>query len=262
MTDFAQEQSFDHKRCSLNNIVVDSQLGECYDILDGKPREIEFASGKVSLIDCYPRVCPLYPEKRTMEYAIVRSARISFDLGLKSKEQDDKLVSYLIKHFHTSPLENVKFTFKLKIPIFVARQIIRHRMANVNEVSGRYSEMKPEFYHPKWKTQSKTNKQASNDFDFIESKELDTDLQNAFDTCYSFYKKALSKGVSRELARCILPLSTMTEMYFTMDLNNLFKFFKLRLDESCQEETRHAAQAMFDLIEPLIPVACKIYKQI
>ena len=259
-----EKQAFDHKQPTINdfnrqNIFHDTQLGPCYDILQDKLRELSFDSGKVWLIDCYPRLCPLKPQKRTMEYSIVRSARISFDLGLKDKEQDDRLVRYLIKHKHTSPLETIKFTFKIKVPIAAARQILRHRMANINEVSGRYSEMKPEFYHPKWKTQSKTNKQASNDHDFIVDKELDEELEEIYNKCYSFYKKALDKGVSRELARFVLPLSLMTEFYFTMDLNNLFKFFDLRLDTACQEETRQAAQAMFELIQPLIPVASEIY---
>ena len=129
--------------------------------LDDKIKHIG-NSGFVKLVDCLPRVVPNNCTKLMCDYAVVQAARVSFNEGIKKHDQDVKLIDFLIKHKHTSPFEMVKFKFHIKAPIFVQRQWIRHRTANVNEISGRYSVLNEEFYLPeKIYDQGKLNKQMS-----------------------------------------------------------------------------------------------------
>ena len=119
-------------------------------------------AGFVKLVDCMPRVIPQDCTEMMCDYAIVQAARVSLDQGTKTPEQDSKLIDFLIKHKHTSPFEMVKLKFHIKCPVFIQRQWIRHRTANVNEISGRYSVLKPEFYIPeKICVQGEFNKQMS-----------------------------------------------------------------------------------------------------
>ena len=191
---------------------------------------------------------------------IVQSARVSYGKGTKTVSQDAGLIDYLLRHQHTSPFEQVVFTFHVKMPIFVARQWVRHRTGRMNEVSGRYSIMKDEFYVPETKDiepQSKDNKQGRSDepFDEAKAKEIQAALQKGQKDSYDSYSELLDTGLAREVARINLPLSLYTEFYWQMDLNNLFRFLKLRLDGHAQYEIRQYAQVMLELVRKVCPMA-------
>ncbi len=191
---------------------------------------------------------------------IVQSARVSYGNGTKTVSQDAGLIDYLLRHQHTSPFEQVVFTFHVKMPIFVARQWVRHRTGRMNEVSGRYSIMKDEFYVPETKDiepQSKDNKQGRSDqpFDEAKAKEIQAALQKGQKDSYDSYSELLDTGLAREVARINLPLSLYTEFYWQMDLNNLFRFLKLRLDGHAQYEIRQYAQVMLELVRKVCPMA-------
>jgi len=195
------------------------------------------------------------------DLSIVRNARVSYDAEWRSGEdegKDAKLIDYLVKNHHTSPLEAVSFTFEVKAPIFVFRQWHRHRTWSFNEVSARYSELPEEFYVPEMNqitTQSTSNKQmrtsSVNAYADYAQDAIDTACASSFFT----YRDLLAKGVPRELARGVLPLNTYSHMFATVDLHNLAGFLRLRLHEHSQYEIRVYAQAMLELIEPLVPVA-------
>ena len=159
--------------------------------------------------------------------AIVQAARVSYGKGTKKVSQDRGLIRYLMRNRHTSPFEMVEFKFHVKLPIFVARQWIRHRTANVNEYSGRYSVMKEEFYLPppdQVRTQSTVNKQGRSDEDVpddLKQKLLDYLTASQHDA-YRHYNEYIEHGLARELARINLPLSLYTEWYWKIDLHNLF----------------------------------------
>lgn len=188
---------------------------------------------------------------------IVQAARVSYGAGTKSVREDAALIDYLMRHRHTSPFEQVVLTFHLKMPIFVARQWIRHRTARLNEISGRYSVMEDTFYIPEAeqvRTQGKHNKQGSGQAltdpdDFINT--ISQQQQDA----YASYEQALEQGVARELARINLPLSLYTEMYWQIDLHNLFHFLALRLDSHAQYEIRVYAEALATCAQAIAPLA-------
>jgi thymidylate synthase (FAD) len=208
-----------------------------------------------------PRLVP--EDRKTADFAIVQAARVSYGDGTKTVNEDRGLIRYLMRHAHTTPFEMVEFKFHCKMPIFVARQWIRHRTANVNEVSGRYSVLKDEFYFPELddvRKQSKTNKQGSDQpidedigLHFIE------DLTNAADKAYADYTRYLEAGVGREQARMILPVNLYTEWYWKIDLHNLFHFLALRCDSHAQKEIRVFGEAMLSLIRPIVPYAVEAW---
>jgi len=197
--------------------------------------------------------------------SIVQAARVSYGKGTKTKRADRELIRYLMRHRHTSPFEMVEFKFHVKLPIFVARQWIRHRTANVNEYSGRYSEMKDDFYLPdieQIRPQSTTNRQgrADNPIEEETAKQVLEIINNTDDLLYKQYKWMLSIDLARELARINLPLSTYTEWYWKIDLHNLLHFLKLRLDNLAQYEIRVYAEKIMELIEPIVPVTVEAFK--
>ncbi|SPN79005.1 Thymidylate synthase ThyX [Brazilian cedratvirus IHUMI] len=224
-------------------------------VLKGVEREVSFASGHVKLLDVMPRLV-----ERSIEDAIVRSARTSFASGLKSKEQDSKLVRYLLKNRHTSPLESVKFTFHLRCPVFTARQIIRHRTANINEFSMRYARVqgryKPIADPEGIRMQCSLNKQSSTE---ASSEKLDQlyplmyQTEELLDQIQENYEKMLALGCAKEVARFCLPMSSWTELIFTIDLNNFLKFLSLRMDSHAQKEIRDVAEGMWKLTKDLMP---------
>jgi thymidylate synthase (FAD) len=197
--------------------------------------------------------------------AVVQAARVSYGKGTKKKSEDRALIRYMMSHRHTSVFEQVVFKFHWKLPIFVARQIVRHRMTSINELSGRYSEMPDECYVPtpdRICTQSKTNKQGSGNT--LEDKVLISDIiqEIVYEQSEIFrnYQNNLKDNVSREIARINLPLSTYTEWYWTINLHNLFHFLKLRMDNHSQWETQQYANAIFELIKPIVPIACEAFE--
>jgi thymidylate synthase (FAD) len=197
--------------------------------------------------------------------AIVQAARVSYGKGTTTIRQDRELIRYLLRHRHTSPFEMVEFKFHVKLPIFVARQWIRHRTANVNEYSGRYSEMKDEFYIPELdqiRPQNKVNRQgrAKDILPEEKAKEINKMFEDTQKTLFKEYKTLLEQDLARELARINLPLSTYTEWYWKIDLHNLLHFLNLRLDEHAQYEIRVYAQAITKLIEPIVPLVMEAFE--
>ena len=224
---------------------------------------IVLKKGFVKLVDCMPRNVPLDSRKLMCDSAVVQAARVSYGQGLKNYDTDSKLINFLYKHQHTSPFEMVKFKFHVKAPIFVARQWFRHRMANYNEISGRYSELKNEFYIPdKVSSQSKINKQLSSNDDVSKDEKIKGLLENVqilSELQLENYKNLMKEGVSREIARIHLPLSLFTEFYFSIDLHNLLNFIKLRNADNAQYEIREYASAIHNIIKPLCPVTIKAF---
>ena len=197
---------------------------------------------------------------------IVQSARVSYQDGTKTVREDAALIDYLVRHKHTSPLEQVVLTFHLKMPIFVARQWLRHRTARLNEISGRYSVMRDEFYLPEAREvrrQSVVNKQGRSEGEVpvpLQQRTLEL-LQTGQADAYAGYQELLDEDVARELARINLPLSLYTEMYWQIDLHNLFHFLKLRLDAHAQAEIRAYAGVMAELARAVAPLAYGAFEE-
>ena len=196
--------------------------------------------------------------------AIVQSARVSYGKGTSKLSQDRGLIRYLMRHRHTTPFEMVEFKFHCKMPIFVARQWVRHRTANINEYSLRYSEARDEFYYPDpdhIEFQSSINKQGR-------MGEVDSDLkkkvQNYFkeisERSFEIYSELNEAGVARELARAILPVNLYTEWYWKNDLHNLLHFIGLRSDGHAQYEIRVFSDAMASFVKEVAPFAWEAYQ--
>ena len=196
--------------------------------------------------------------------AIVQAARVSYGMGTKKVSLDRGLIRYLMRHRHTTPFEMVEFKFHVKLPIFVARQWIRHRSANVNEYSGRYSIMKEEFFVPDEKEirfQSTVNKQGRSDEevpDELKRKLVDY-LNNLHKQSYEQYQEYVEAGLARELARIALPLSLYTEWYWKIDLHNLFHFLALRMDPHAQKEIQDYALIMAKMVKAVCPMAFEAF---
>ncbi|MCB9558750.1 MAG: FAD-dependent thymidylate synthase [Deltaproteobacteria bacterium] len=197
---------------------------------------------------------------------IVQSARVSYGSGTKSVRRDRGLINYLMRNLHTSPFEQVILTFHCKMPIFVARQWIRHRTARLNEISGRYSVMADEFYLPApedIRFQSEDNKQGRSTEDVpeaLQAKVLEL-LKRDQQAVYASYRELIDDNVARELARVNLPLSMYTEWYWQIDLHNLFHFLRLRMDDHAQLEIRRYAEAMAQAAKAVAPIAYDAFEE-
>lgn len=185
--------------------------------------------------------------------SVLSAARVSYRSSTKGAELDKKLIAYLIKNDHGSPFEHAVFTFHVKLPIFVARQWIRHRTSSYNEVSARYTEMKEEFYLPeKWRAQDTKNKQGSVTADLLHDQltaQLMTDNQYAMDA----YKWFLEQGVAKEMARFVLPVNLYTEWIWTPNARALMNFLTLRCEDHAQWETRQYAYALAFIMSHVMP---------
>lgn len=203
--------------------------------------------------------------------AIVQAARVSYGKGTKKVNEDAGLINYLLRHKHTTPFEMCEIKFHLKMPIFVARQWIRHRTANVNEYSARYSVMDNEFYIPKIEdlaAQSTKNHQGRGEeaLSKQEAARVIEILKGDSEQCYKHYEELMNtsadgtvinpdnKGIARELARMNLPINIYTQWYWKIDLHNLMHFLFLRADPHAQYEIRVFAQAMLDVVKAWVPV--------
>lgn len=196
---------------------------------------------------------------------IVQAARVSYGAGTKTVREDGALIDYLLRHDHTSPFEQVVLTFHIKMPIFVARQWIRHRTARVNEISGRYSVMSDEFYVPteedvaKQSTDNKQGRSAEKaEKSFTDA--VIASLHKGQKKAYADYTELIESGTARELARVSLPLSLYTEMYWQIDLHNLFHFLRLRLDAHAQKEIRDYAGVLLDISRCVAPMAVSSFE--
>ena len=247
----------------LDKIRIDKKPfeGETFDVMGGSARwEVKVHDhGLVGLVDVMPRLVPV---GKTADFAIVQAARVSYGAGTKQVNEDRGLIRYLARHRHTTPFEMVEFKFHHVMPIFVARQWIRHRTANVNEYSGRYSVVQDRFYHPtieNIRKQSTVNRQGGDEpMDELTAKEFCAYLDKVEES-YKDYERLIEKGVARELARIGLPVNVYTEWYWKIDLHNLFHFLSLRMDAHAQQEIRDFANAMFALVRPIVPVAAEAF---
>ena len=197
---------------------------------------------------------------------IVQAARVSYGKGTKTYREDSGLINYLLRNEHTSPFEQVILTFHIKLPIFVARQWIRHRTARVNEISGRYSVMDPEFYVPEnahIAFQSIDNKQgrAADDVDPWLLQEVSAMLEASHQEAYKHYEWLLNQNIARELARVVLPLSLYTEWYWQIDLHNLLRFLRLRLDAHAQLEIRKYAEVLYTIGKTICPAVFEAFDE-
>jgi thymidylate synthase (FAD) len=190
---------------------------------------------------------------------IVNAARISYD-G-KGKSADRALIRYLLRHKHTSPFEMAELKFELKMPIFVARQWVRHRTANMNEMSARYTELPDDMFVPEeLNLQSVDNKQGRGDQldSRVEGEMIDL-IDNFNKTSYEGYQELLAAGVARETARGILPLNIYTKFVWKMDLHNLMHFLHLRLHPHAQEEIREYAEIIQNFVQLYFPMTYEAF---
>jgi thymidylate synthase (FAD) len=203
--------------------------------------------------------------------SVVQSARVSYGAGTKKVNADKGLINYLISHRHTTPFEMCEIKFHIKLPIFIARQWIRHRTASVNEYSARYSLMEDEFYIPKsivLSPQSKANHQGRDESEILslekQAQVLEI-LKNDAKQCYDHYLEMINQdssgntinetkdGLARELARINLPINCYTQWYWKIDLHNLLNFLFLRADNHAQYEIREYANIMLDITKKWVP---------
>jgi len=196
--------------------------------------------------------------------AIVQAARVSYGKGTSKVSQDKGLIRYLMRHRHSTPFEMVEFKFHCKMPIFVARQWVRHRTANINEYSLRYSEARDEFYYPDPENiqfQSALNKQGR-------MGEVPEDLKQKVkeyfkeisERSFAIYSELNEAGIARELARSVLPVNLYTEWYWKNDLHNLLHFIGLRSDTHAQYEIRVFSDAMAESVKAVAPFAWEAYQ--
>ncbi|MBT3591091.1 MAG: FAD-dependent thymidylate synthase [Candidatus Marinimicrobia bacterium] len=196
--------------------------------------------------------------------AIVQAARVSYGQGTSKVSQDRGLIRYLMRHRHTTPFEMVEFKFHCKMPIFVARQWVRHRTANINEYSLRYSEARDEFYMPEpehIQFQSALNKQGRSGEVPVELKQKVFDyFKKNSERSFALYQELNEAGVARELARSLLPVNIYTEWYWKNDLHNLLHFIGLRSDGHAQYEIRVFSDAMAHYVKEKAPFAWEAYQ--
>lgn len=233
------------------------------DLLLGRPREVKIGEhGLIFLMDSMPR---LVEGNKTADHAITEAARTSYGNTMKecTPEEDRGLIRYLMRKGHTTPVEMVVLKFYIALPIFVARQLIRHRMSSLNEYSLRYKEPKDECFIPdasEVRKQSKVNKQGSegqveNDIAFA----FQEITAQTFDHARAQYLKDVGDGIGREQARINLPLSTFTYWVWKIDLHNLFRTLSLRMDHHAQKEIRDYGNALYQLTEQLAPWAFEAF---
>src|SRR3989338_321999 len=220
-------------------------LGETFSVLDkGFVRLVDYSGGDSS---------------------IVQAARVSYGAGTKKVSEDKGLIRYLMRNRHSTPFEMVELKFHVKVPMDAWRQWIRHRTANVNEYSTRYSvaiDDKQQTPPDQWRSQASDNKQGSSDFlDVSTGSSLSIAETEFHDLAAKLYHDRLDQGVAREQARKDLPLSTYTEAYWKIDLHNLFHFLSLRMDAHAQKEIREYATVMGDkIVSKVTPIAYEAFK--
>lgn len=197
--------------------------------------------------------------------SIVQAARVSYGKGTKKSSQDRALIRYLMRHRHTSPFEMCEIKLHIKMPIFIARQWVRHRTANINEYSARYSILEPDFYIPNLEDialQSETNKQGREGASSI-PEENAAKIQNIIklqtEKAYKDYNDMIEMGVAREIARIILPANIYTEWYWKCDLHNFLHFIALRASINAQLEIRKYAQGLLEILQEWLPMTYEAF---
>ncbi|MEI7482196.1 MAG: FAD-dependent thymidylate synthase [Elusimicrobiota bacterium] len=215
-------------------VAAEKQTGDVYNVLDkGFVRLVDFMGG----------------DQRAVE-----SARVTFGSESKGEEKDKKLVEYLLAHAHHSPFEHSVFQFHIKLPIFVARQWMRHRMASYNEVSARYTEVREEFYIPaEFRVQDKINRQGSVKSGALDNRQLLEIYKKSLDASYAAYRSLLENGVAREMARMALPVAQYTQFHWTVNARSLMNFLSLRMDAHAQMEIQEYANAIAKIFKARMP---------
>jgi thymidylate synthase (FAD) len=230
------------------------------------PRDSDVGESVMNKIDVLDHGFVRLVDHMGSDLSIVRAARVSHDAAWRAGENegsDRRLINYLWKNKHTTPFESVQFTFEVKAPIFVFRQWHRHRTWSYNELSARYKELPHEIYMPDLRAQSKTNKQGSETFaEAFDQAGLKARLITTYELAWETYQALLSAGVAREIARSVLPVATYSHMFASVNLLNLLKFLTLRCDSHAQYEIRVYADAMLELITPIVPTAVEAWKGI
>ena len=204
------------------------------------------------------------------DLSVVNSARVSFGKHkTELDEKDKKLIKYLIKHKHTSTLEHCFVTFRVKVPLFVRSQHHRHRTWSYNEISRRYTDFDIQFYEPPtFRTQHKSNRQASNVSDLIDPilPQWETSaalaMRHHHQASLQLFEELIEAGVCREQARGVLPQNMYTEYYASANLNNILKFIDLRTHEGAQWEIQEMAKGMLKIVEKLYPVTVGAYNDV
>lgn len=222
--------------------------------------------GYVKVIKVSPET---HPEGFTPEYLVAKAARASYNSDSKTPIQDKRLIEFLLRNHHTSPLEMCSITFCIKLPIAICRQLLRHRTGKFNEFSQRYSEVTEEVDRFRLDSTpmilrgpNKTNKQAS-DFNLTQTQipNIVSQIQKAEklqDDIFQCYKSLIKAGMAKEIARFYLPVSTYTKIYVQFDLNNLIKFLRLRCADDAQYEIRVYAEAMRNLAKQFFPICLNL----
>lgn len=230
--------------------------------IDGVENVIVLDYGHVRLVD-----------HMGSDLSVVRSARVSYDAAARAGDDegsDNRLINYLWRNGHTTPFESVVFTFDIKAPIFILRQWHRHRTWSYNELSARYRELPEECYLPEPQhigVQATSSKQARivggelTGEDFGKAIGQRDVMRSAQRTCFAAYRILLAGGCPRELARSVLPLSTYSHMFATVNLLNLLKFLSLRTHEHAQWEIRQFALTMLELIRPIVPASVAAWEK-
>lgn len=209
----------------------------------------------------FVKLISVYGDDATIENA----ARQSYDEGSTRKVSDSRaLIRYLMRHDHMTPFEMCEVTFQLKLPIFVFNQLVRHRTANINATSHRYSEVHDQFYNPKvFFKQATENKQCSDKDAMLSNADNEIAaklIKQSNNIAYANYKSLLELGVSRERARIVLPFSTYTTITWKCDLRNFMQFLRLRLHSHAQVEIRELAQLMYDSVSDKFPIAFEAFE--
>jgi len=197
------------------------------------------------------------------DLAVVAAARVSngvsYEEASRGAEKDQKLINYLTKHKHGTPFEHSVFQFYIKAPIFIAREMMRHRVSSFNEISGRYVQYEPEFYIPEqFRIPAESNKQGSifpsdewkRQFDWLCRRDVEDICSDAYET----YKDLLRRGVAKEMARMVLPLNLYTQYYWTVNARSLMNFLTLRCAEDAQWEIRQFAFVVRDIFKEKMPM--------
>ena len=196
--------------------------------------------------------------------AVVQAARVSYGNGTKGIRSDQALLRYLMRHGHSTPFEMCEIKLHVKLPIFVARQWIRHRTAHINELSGRYSILAAEFYHPTHENicGSSTNRQGRGiPLSSDTAKRIEALLKENTELSYDLYRHLVDDdALSREVARIALPMSIYTQWYWKIDLHNMLHFLSLRLGENAQYEIRSYAEVIRDLIKLWVPLVYEAFR--
>jgi len=214
--------------------IAEKAAGETYQVLD---------KGFVKLVDF------MGGDQRAVE-----SARVTFGSASKGEEKDRKLVEYLLAHAHHTPFEHSVFQFHVKLPIFVARQWMRHRMASYNEISARYTEVLEEFYIPaEFRVQDKINRQGSAKSGTLDNTGLLAVYKRSLDESYEAYRGLIEAGVAREMARMVLPVAQYTQFHWTVNARSLMNFLSLRMDSHAQLEIQEYANAISKIFKARMP---------